>query len=78
METEVEIVRTIAEHLGLAPEELDRNANLRDDLALGSLEINDLLESLQQRFKISFEPDEVANVHTVSDLIVLVEDNLIA
>lgn len=78
MNTEVEIRKAIAEHLGLAPDELDRNASLRDDLALSPLEINDLLEALKQRFKIDFESDEAANVQTVSDLIVLVEDNLIA
>lgn len=75
---EVEIIKTIAEHLGLAPEELDRNASLGDDLALGPLELNDLLESLKKRFDITFESEEVANLQTVSDLIVLVEDNLIA
>lgn len=75
---ELEIIKAIAEHLGLAPEELDRNASLRDDLTLGPLELNDLLEDLQSSFKVTFEADEIANVRTVSDLIVLVEDNLIA
>lgn len=78
MDQEIEILKAIAEHLGLAPEELDRSASLREDLALSPLELNDLLESLQSRFKVTFEPDEIANLHTVSDLIVSVEDNLIA
>lgn len=78
MSTEIEIIKAIAEALGLAPGELDRHASLRDDLTLGPLELNDLLEELQSRFKITFEPDEIANVQTVNDLISLVEDNLIA
>lgn len=75
---ELEIIKAIAEHLGLAPEELDRGASLRDDLTLGPLELNDLLEDLQRHFKVTFESEEIANLQTVSDLISLVEDNLIA
>lgn len=77
MSTEIEIIQEIAEHLGLAPEELDRNASLRDDLALGPLELNDLLDDLKSHFKVSFESDEIAQVHSVNDLISLIEDNLI-
>lgn len=78
MNTDIEVIKTIAEHLGLAPEEIDRHANLRDDLALGPLELNDLLESLQQKFEITLDEKDLANMQTVSDLIVLVEDNQIA
>lgn len=78
MNQELEIIKAIAQNLGLAPEELDREASIRDDLALGPLEINDLLESLQRRFNIVFESDEVENLKTVNDLVVLVEDNLLS
>ncbi|MEK7617277.1 MAG: acyl carrier protein [Patescibacteria group bacterium] len=75
---EVEIIKAIAEALGLAPAEMDRNASLRDDLALGPLDLNDIIESMQRRFRITFEPEDITNVRTVNDLIILVEDNLIA
>lgn len=78
MNQELEIIKAIAEHLGLAPQELDRGASIRDDLTLGPLEVNDLLESLQKRFNIVFESEEVENLKTVNDLIILVEDNLLA
>lgn len=78
MNTEIEVIKAVAEHLGLAPEELDRNASLRDDLTLGPLELNDLLEALQQKFKVTLEERDLANVQTVNDLIVLIEDNQIA
>ena len=77
MSTEIEIIKKIADHLGLAPEELDRNASIRDDLTLGPLELNDLLDDLKTHFKVSFEAEELAHVQTVNDLIVLIEDNLI-
>lgn len=77
MNNEVQIIKAIAEYLGLAPEDLDRHSSLRDDLNLGPLELNDLLSDLSNRFKISFKPDEVENIQKIEDLIVLVEDNLI-
>ncbi len=78
MNTDIEVIKVIAEHLGLAPEEIDRNASLREDFTLGPLEFNDLLEKLQTHFDITIEARDLTNVQTVNDLIVLVEDNQIA
>ena len=72
-----DIIRAIAEHLTLAPEDLDRQALLREDLSLGPIELNDLLDSLSKRFEVSFEPDEVEHIRKVEDLVMLVEDNLL-
>ena len=77
MPTTQDIIATIAEHLALNPEDLERSANLREDLNLNPIELNDLLSSLSQKFKISFEPEEVERLEKVEDLVVLVEDNLI-
>lgn len=77
MATDIEIIQAIAEHLALAPEDLDRQALLRDDLNLGPIELNDLLDSLSQKFNVSFEPDDIEHVKKVEDLVMLVEDNLL-
>lgn len=75
--TSLDIIKAIAEHLGLSPEDLDRQASLRDELGLGPIELNDLISALSQKFKIRFEPSEVAHLQKVEDLVVLVEDNLL-
>lgn len=75
--TSLEIIKTIAEHLGLNPEDLDRHALLREELNLGPIELNDLLATLSHKFNISFDPGEVTGLKQVEDLIVLVEDNLL-
>ena len=75
--TAIEIIKAIAEHLGLSPEDLDRHALLREELGLGPIELNDLLASLSHNFNITFDPTEVRNLQKVDDLIVLVEDNLL-
>ncbi len=77
MPTSNEIINAIAEHLGLNPEDLDRQALLREELGLGPIELNDLLADLSQKFNISFDPKEVEHINKIEDLISLVEDNLL-
>lgn len=71
------IIQAIAEHLGLSIEDVDRNALLREDLNLGPIELNDLLNDLAQKFKITFDPSDVDELKKVEDIIVMVEDNLL-
>ncbi len=75
--TSNEIIRVIAEHLGLNPEDLDRHALLKEELGLGPIELNDLFMTLSHKFNIRFEPSEVNSLKKVEDLVVLVEDNLL-
>lgn len=77
MTTTADIITTIAEHLGLNVEDIDRNAMLSEDLGLGPIELNDLLSSLSQKYDITFDPEDVEKLKKVEDLILLVEDNLI-
>ena len=77
MPTSADIVKTIAEHLSLNPEDLDRHALLKDELGLGPIELNDLLSILSQKYNISFEAAEVRNLRKIEDLVLLVEDNLL-
>lgn len=74
---DAQIIQAIAEQLGLSPEDVDRGALLREELNLGLIELNDLLSNLSQKFKVSFETDDIEHLNKVEDLIVLVEDNLL-
>lgn len=75
--TAIDIIQAIAEHLGLSPEDVDRQALLREDLNLGPIELNDLLIFLSKRFQITFEPEEAERLRKIEDIIVLIEDNLL-
>lgn len=77
MGNQEKIIASIAEHLGLTPQDIDRSASLRDELNLGSIELNDLLNQLSTDFDVTFDPEDVADLSTVDDLVALVEDNLI-
>lgn len=72
-----EILQAIADHLGVAADDLDKEANLRDDLGLGPIEINDLLNVLALKFDIVFTPEDIEDLKKLDDLIMLVEDNLL-
>ena len=78
MPTSSDIIQAIAEHLVLPPEDVDAKARLREELNLGPIELNDLLDHLKKRFNVDFDPQDVENLTKVEDLVVLVEDNLIA
>ncbi len=73
-----DILGSIAEHLGLSPEDIDLKALLREDLNLGPVELNDLLNFLSKKYEIVFDPQDTENLSMVEDLVLLVEDNLIA
>ena len=77
MNNEVKIIQAIAEHLGLLPEDVDRQSLLRDDLGLGPVELNDLLNDLSTKFDVIFNPEDTHELQKVEDLVVLVEDNLL-
>lgn len=77
MANEKDIIQAIAEHLTLAPEDVEKDAGLREDLSLGPIELNDLLNVLATKFDITFNPEDIEDLHTVEDLVSLVEDNLI-
>lgn len=77
MNQEIKIIQAIAENLGLSPEDLDRHANLREELNLGPIELNDLLDELSRKFNVSFDAADIENLRKVDDIIVLIEDNLL-
>lgn len=77
MPNQLQILQAIAEHLGISVEDIDRHTLLRDDLGLGPVELNELLNDLTEKFKVNFDPEDIEDLHTVDDLIVLVEDNLL-
>lgn len=77
MNTQQEVISAIAQHLGLSPQDIDRQASLEEDLSLGQLELNDLISHLCKTFDMVLNPEDLIDVKTVDDLIVLIEDNSI-
>lgn len=77
MPTQKDILKVIAEHLSLNTDDLDIHADLRDELGLGPVELNDLLSHLSIKFGVSFQTEDVEDLKNLNDLVSLVEDNLL-
>lgn len=77
METQSDIIAAIAKHLGVTAADIDLHSSLTDDLGLGPIEISDLLDDLSKTFNVAIVPQEAAQIVTVSDLVVMIEDLLL-
>lgn len=71
---QTEVIAEIAKHLGVTPQDIDANAELSDDLGLGPVEMADLIAAISQKFDVNFHPQDLAQIKSVHDLIVAVED----
>ena len=73
---EFEKVRDIiVETLGCDAEQVTPTASLADDLGADSLDVVDLVMSLEEAFDIEIPDDQVENIKTVGDIVKYVEDN---
>lgn len=69
-----QVIEEIAKHLGVTTADIDAHALLEEDLALGPVEVADLLSALSEKFGITFDPQETENLKTVHDIVVAIED----
>lgn len=58
-------------------EVIEEETNLRDDLGLSSLEVEDLIVSLENDYNIVFDIYDTESVNTVKDVIDLVQEKLL-
>ena len=58
----------LAEQLGLEPSELRPEANILDDLGADSLDVVEMVMSLEQAFDIEMPDEEVEAMRTIADL----------
>ncbi|HKA13613.1 MAG TPA: acyl carrier protein [Myxococcota bacterium] len=58
----------LAEQLGLEPSEIRPEANILDDLGADSLDVVEMVMSLEQAFDIEMPDEEVEAMRTIADL----------
>lgn len=69
---EEKIKKIISENLGVSLKEITSHSHLVDDLGASSVEIADLLVSLEEKFKLNLTDEEKERIKTVGQLINLV------
>lgn len=57
----------IAEHKGIDEENFSRDANLRDDLGMDSLDLMEMVTDILQKFSITIPDDVQVDIRTVGD-----------
>lgn len=64
-----ELRRVLIDEIGIPSEKITLEANLRDDLGMDSLDMFELITTLEDRTNTKFNLDKVEDVRTVKDAI---------
>ena len=65
----------IAEQLGMSPDEITETSDLINELNADSLDIVQMLISLENEFNVEFDDDEIKVIKTVGDVVKFIENH---
>ncbi|MGI5855669.1 MAG: acyl carrier protein [Candidatus Merdivicinus sp.] len=65
----------LVEQLDVEEEKVTMKASISDDLGADSLDVVDLVMSLEEEFDVEIPDDQVENIKTVGDIVRYIEDN---
>ena len=66
----------LAEQFDVEEDSLKNETDLQDDLGADSLDVVDLLMSIEDEFEIEIPDEEIENIRTVGDLVNYIESNI--
>lgn len=66
----------IAKQIGVEAEELDVNASFTDDLGIDSLEIFEIVISLEEEFQIEIANEDIEDVKNTVDIAKFIEKKI--
>lgn len=70
-----EIIQTLSEQLKIDESKINENTSVLDDLGADSLDIVELLMTLEDRYGVVVPDDEVTSLKTVKDIAEYIEAN---
>lgn len=76
MNLENEVIKIIAERLGISPEEINKESSLTQDLNASQLEITDLFLALEEHFHLKIPEEEFQNLGKVGGIISYISEHL--
>ena len=65
----------LAEQFDVEEDTITMDTNLEDDLSADSLDVVDLLMSIEDEFEIEIPDEEIDNIRTVAELVSYIEGN---
>ena len=66
----------LAEQFDVEEDTIKPETDLQDDLGADSLDVVDLLMSIEDEFEIEIPDEEIENIRTVGDLVSYIEANI--
>lgn len=69
------VKKLIAEQLDVEEASIQETSNIADDLGADSLDVVDLVMSIEDEFDVEIPEDQVENIKTVGDIVKYIEDN---
>ena len=66
----------LAEQFDVEEDSIKPETDLQDDLGADSLDVVDLLMSIEDEFEIEIPDEEIENIRTVGDLVSYIEANI--
>ena len=66
----------LAEQFDVEEDSLKNDTDLQDDLGADSLDVVDLLMSIEDEFEIEIPDEEIENIRTVGDLVSYIESHI--
>ncbi|NMP36918.1 MAG: acyl carrier protein [Clostridiales bacterium] len=65
----------ICEQLDLEESEVNLDSNILEDLGADSLDVVDLVMSIEDEFDLEVPDEEIARIKTVGDIVKFIEEN---
>ena len=69
------VIAILAEQFDVEEDKINEDTNLQDDIGADSLDVVDLLMSIEDEFDIEVPDEEVENLKTVGALVSYIEAN---
>lgn len=64
----------IADKLGIEPEEIKMESDLKEDLEADSLDVVDIVMSIEEEFDVSVGSEDEESLKTVADVVRFIEE----
>ena len=74
MKTESIFKNLLSQYCDVAPQDMKNDMRLTEDLGLSSFDLMSFLGDMEDNFDVEIDPDNLANVSTISDALKLIEE----
>lgn len=65
----------VVDQLGVEEDEVTMEASMQDDLGADSLDLVDLVMSVEEKFGVKVADEDLENIKTVGDIVDYIEEN---